>query len=458
MSLRPLQRRTVIIRGRGQTEMDTLLPIFANMVERNTPLAPADFENAMIRNLEAVFPEYSNKTHRNYLTEIIGQLFSMFYIDEGQVELAPLALKLVNDSDQPAFFKVLISRLQFPNPSAKKFKYDEELSDGLAVKPLVLVLDLLRVAHKHKDKISFDEIAYFVLNSREALTGMHSGATLYEDIITSRAAKVSIPTFQGSAAKQHIKESLNLLLLANLVRSNSFEYWVNQFETEAINEICKNHATEELFRARDAFESHHEYQQAWKKYLTNISTAPAAILTTNVAALGTAAPLRLVPGKPKRRATDIGREGELLVIDLENAAIDKSFPGKGWIAQDYTAKRGIGFDIESIFHDEPELNGTSHRIEVKSTLRVTKPDIRTAKAPDSFTLTRSEKRAVDEYRESFSIYRVYIYAGGYDVHILRNPFELSGKNILDLSPETWSASYVPAAIPAHYRIIEEVTQ
>lgn len=455
MSLNPNQRRTVIIRGRGQTEMDTLLPIFANLVERNTPLEPAEFDTAMIQSIEAILPGQTNKTYRNYLTEIIGQLFSMFYIEKGRVELAPLALKLIEDGDQPAFFKVLISRLQFPNPSAKKNKFDEQVADGLGVKPLVLVLDLLRVAHNKKDHISFYEIAYYVLNSFEALKGSHSGSTIYEDIIRSRVNKVNIPLFTGSAARQHIKEALNLLILANLVRTDSLTYWVNQFEIDAINEICKNPATSQLFRVRNFTETHEDYQQTWKKYLTDISSAPISIFATKVAALGSVGPQRLVAGRPKRRANDIGREGELLVLDLESAAIESGFPGKGWSAQDYTAKRGIGFDIESIFHNEPVLNGTPHRIEVKSTLRVTKPDLRNSIAPDGFNLTRSEKQAVDTYKETFSIYRVYIFAGGYIIHILRNPAELNMKNIMNFVPETWSADYLPSAIPAHYQIIEE---
>ena len=455
MSLRPDQRRTVIIRGRGQTEMDTLLPIFANLVERNTPLAPDVFDASMISSIAAIFPNQTNKTHRNYLTEIIGQLFSMFYVENNQVELAPLSLKLLEDGDQPAFFKVIVSRLQFPNPSAKKHKYDAEVDDGLGIKPLVLVLDLLRVAHNHKDRVSFEELAFYVLNSLEALSGKHTGSTLYSDIQRSRASKVIIPPFSGSEARQHIKESLNLLVLANLVRTDSHEYWMNQFEIDAINEICKESSTDKLFRVRNSFETHDEYQQSWKKYLTDISTAPTGIFTTQVAALGSIGPQRLVSGKPKRRANDIGREGELLVLDLENEAIEVSYPGKGWLAQDYTAKRGIGFDIESIFHSEPTLNGTPHRIEVKSTVRVTKPDLRNAMTPDGFTLTRSEKQAVDTYKETYSIYRVYIYAGGYDIHILRNPAELNQKKIMNFVPDTWSADYLPSAIPTHYQIIEE---
>lgn len=438
--------------------MDTLLPIFANLVERNTPQSSQDFEDAMIRSLQAIFPRQKNKTHRNYLTEIIGQLFSMFYLDNGQVEIAPLTLKLIGDGDQPAFFKVLVSRLQFPNPSAKKHKYDEEVSDGLKVRPLVLVLDLLRIAHEHKDRITFDEIAFYVLNSLEALTGNHSGASIYSDILRARSAKIAIGPFEGSAARQHIKESLNMLILANLIRTDSVSYWINQFEKDAIEEICSRPANEGLFRQRSEHESHDDYQQAWKRFLTDISLIPFSVFQTRVGSLGSAQPQRLIPGKSRRRANDIGREGELLVIDIENQAIDLIFPGNGWVVQDYTAKRGIGFDIESIFYDEKNLLGTPHRIEVKSTVRVTKPDLRNSIAPDGFNLTRSEMQALKTYRETFSIYRVYIYAGGYVIHILRNPAELQELEIMSFTPDGWTAEYLPSTIPSNYKIVEEEVQ
>ena len=456
MSLNPIQRRTVIIRGRGQTEMDTLLPIFANLVERNTPLPSSDFDHAMIKSIEAVFPGLTNKTHRNYLTEIIGQLFSMYYVENGLVEIAPLTLKLIEDGDQPAFFKVLISRLQFPNPSAKKNKYDEEVEDKLCIKPLVLVLELLKVAHSHQDRILFGELAYFLLNSLEALQGKLSGADIYAIILRARAAKVLIPSFQGSAATQHIREALNLLILANLIRTDSNSYWVNQLETDSINEICRNSSNLEMFRFRNSFESHEEYQQAWKKYLTDLSSVPISIFETRIMTLGSVAPQRLVAGKPRRRANDIGREGELLVLDLENLALESAFPNKGLLAHDYTAKRGIGFDIESIFHNEPELNGRPHRIEVKSTVRVTRPDLHGSITPDGFTLTRSEKQAIETYQDTFSIYRVYIFAGGYSIHILRNPSKLSKQKIINFVPDAWSANYLPSSIPRNYQIIEEL--
>lgn len=454
MSLHPEQRRTVIIRGRGQSEMDTLLPIFANLVERNTPLSPEDFDKAMIAGIKNIFPSQTNKTHRNYLTEIIGQLFSMFYIDSGLVEISPLALKLISDGDQPAFFKVLVSRLQFPNPSAKIHKYDAEIADSLAVKPLVLALELFLVAFEKKDKINFEELAYYLFNSVEALRGEHTGVSLHKDIMESRKRRIRFPSFTGSAARQHIKEALNLLVLANLIRSDGNQYWLNQFEVDSAKAITALGANNNLFRTRNVGETHDEFQQEWKKFLTSITGISSSLLETDIAALGAIAPKRLVAGKPKRRATDIGRAGELLVLDLENEAIEMNFPGKGWSAMDYTAMRGIGFDIESIFYDGSMFHGTPHRIEVKSTIRVTKPDVRGATTPDGFTLTRSEKMATESYGETFSIYRVYIYSGGYDIHILRNPAELGRKGLMNFVPDTWSIQYHPSDIPDDYELIE----
>lgn len=454
MSINPEQRRTVIIRGRGQTEMDTLLPIFGTLVERNTPTNSEEFDEKMIAGISQIFPTQTRKTHRNYLTEIIGQLFSMYYEENGVVKIAPLTLKLLNDNDQPAFFKALVSKLQFPNPSAKKHKYDEEVEDGLGVRPLVLVLEVLRCAERHQERLTFDELAYFVLNSREALKGGISAESIYRDIFRLRAIRGTTPDFVGSNARQHIKEALNLLILANLIRTDSHEYWINALENSTIEYICRASSGAHLFRIRNATESHEEFQQFWKKYLTEISGEEASNFETSISALGTLSPERLVDTRQGKKPADIGREGELLVLEIEDKALEAAFPGKGLKAIDYTAKRGIGFDIESIFHSELRNNGSPHYIEVKSTIRVTKPDLVNSDTPDGFTLTRSERQAMDAYRHLFSIYRVYIYSGGSVVHILRNPSELSEKKLIHLVPETWSAVYLPSVVAESCKLLE----
>lgn len=458
MSIEPAQRRTVIIRGRGQTELDTLLPLFAALVERSTPKKVEDFVSSMLVGLQAIFPGQTTKTYRNYLTETIGQLFAMYYIEDGLVEISPLTLKLLGDGDQPAFFKVLVSRMQFPNPMAKKNKYDLEVADGLSVKPLVLVLEVLNEARKNNnDRVSFSEIAYFILNSEPALQGKHESTYIYSVILRSRIKKLALPQFTGSRERQHIKESLSLLVLANLVRTDGELYWTNDKEAAVIEEICLQGSKSSLFRLRQPLEDHEIFQQAWKKNLTDYSTASPLLLETDVSALGAAIPKVAHRLKSKKSTHDIGREGELLVLDYENKALESAFKGKGVVAIDYTAKRGIGFDIESVFHDDPTLLGKAHRIEVKSTLRVTKPALGSSPIPDSFNLTRSEKQAIEIYGDTFSVYRVYLYAGGYIIQILRNPALLGSKGVMKFTPENWTAEYMPSVLGSEHRIHEVTT-
>jgi hypothetical protein len=454
MNLHPAQRRTVIIRGRGQNEMDSLLPIFANLVEKNTPADPENFETSIMLGLQDIFPNHTNKTHRNYLTEIIGQLFAMYFIEEGKVQLSPLALKLIQDGDQPAFFKILVSRLQFPNPSAKKNKYDDEVSDRLCSRPLVLTLEVLKFASQNETRITFQEIAYYILNNSEALKGEITAHHVYSTIIGSREAKINLPEFEGSAARQHIKEALNLLVLSNLVRSENNTYWLNSLEEEAINEICKSSSNTNLFRSRYENETHDHFQQQWKKYLTQISNISLDIFQTKIGTFVDEVESQLEQNLTRLTANEVGREGELLVLNFENGELRKHFPEEKWQALDLTSRRGIGFDIQSVFYDEPVLIGSNHYIEVKSTLRVTKPNLREVFVPDSFNLTRSEKLAIDSYGELFSVYRVYIHRSGYDIHVLRNPSQLYVENKMKLTPNNWIAEYVPSDIPTCCRVIE----
>jgi len=448
------QRRTVIIRGRGQTELDNLLPIFCSIVEKSTPQPYSLFESEIIRELTAIIPGQTAKTIRNYYTEILGQLFSTYYVEKGQAEISPLALKLNSDGDQPFFFKVLASRIQFPNPSSKKHKYEEEVNDGLGVRPLVLVLQVMREVEKTKTRTTFIEIAYHILNSLDAQRGTLSPKQICDRILRARTTKFIYPSFEGSFARQHIKESLNLLYLANLIRHDSTEYWLNPFENQAIDSICSLSASSALFRAKSSLESHQEFQNSWKKHLTRISDLEIQDLQTNVASLGSARPMRLVSGKPRRRATDIGRDGELLVIDIENHSLDKAFPGSSFEAIDLAHVRGIGYDIESLFHEGGAKHGQTHFIEVKSTLRVTKPELSKLSVKDNFTLTRSEKLAADIYKEQFSVFRVYIYTDGYSILKFNNLPNLANTSLLVLAPENWNVEYDPSKVVKHVPLME----
>jgi hypothetical protein len=64
--------------------------------------------------------------------------------------------------------------------------------------------------------------------------------------------------------------------------------------------------------------------------------------------------------------------------------------------------------------------------------------------------------AVDTYLDSFSIYRVYIFAGGYHIHILRNPANLRKEKVVNFMPDTWIAQYVPSSLSEEHPLIEVV--
>jgi hypothetical protein len=448
------QRRTVIIRGRGQRELDTLLPIFCSLVERTTPRKYEAFETIMIDELRKVVPGQTEKTIRNYFTEILGQLFANFYVESGEAQASPLSLKLNQDGDQPFFFKVLILRLQFPNPSSKRHKYDEEVHDNLGVRPLVLVLQVMRELEAHGIRVSFYELAYHILNSLEALRGLIAPQVIARRIIEYRHVKFPYPDFSGSFDRQHIKESLNLLYLANLIRSDSDSYWLNSHEKKSIDFICATPANQGLFRRRGEDESHFEFQNSWKRSWTSLASLNLGDLQTSSSSFRSDRPQILVHGRPRRRATDIGREGELTVIDLENSRLREEFPDSNYEAKDLAHIRGIGYDIESVFHDHSEMHAKKHYIEVKSTLRVTKPDLAARSIVESFVLTRSEKVAADTYGRSFSVYRLYIYVGGFSLIRINNLPGLQQKGLIKLQPDNWSAEYDPSQLLEHIELLE----
>jgi hypothetical protein len=265
---------------------------------------------------------------------------------------------------------------------------------------------------------------------------------------------VALPDFHGSRNQQQMKELLKILLLANLIQTNSQNYWLNSLEMAAIDAICESSAIANLFRQRSANESHKDFQNSWRKQLGDVQSVPYDTFATSVASLGVKAPTRVTTSRQRRHSAEIGREGELMVLELENQALEKAFPGRGLAAQDLTAIRGIGFDIKSFFHNETSLMGEDHHIEVKSTKRVTRPSLGSVQMPDSFTLTRSEMKALETYKEHFSIYRVYLYSGGYVCHVLRNPSKLHEIDTMTFAPDNWTVEYLPSDIPEYSQIIE----
>ena len=152
------QYRCTIIRGKSQTEMEDLLPLYANIVHKYCPCTEEAFRHSAFSDLSyALFhtkdffqlSENNKKTIQNHLTEIMGVLLGLFYskfdedADEIYVYESESCRYLVEQSDFPMFFRNLCLNYQFPNGEKKATVVRGEVKLGLKLKPFCFVINLL---------------------------------------------------------------------------------------------------------------------------------------------------------------------------------------------------------------------------------------------------------------------------------------------------------------------------
>ena len=128
------QYRCTIIRGKSQTEMEDLLPLYANIVHKYCPCNEDAFRKSSYSDLSyALFhvrdyntlSENNFKTVKNHYTEIMGVLLNLFYpvydsdADEIIIHESESCRFLVEQSNFPIFFKNLCLNFQFPNGEKK---------------------------------------------------------------------------------------------------------------------------------------------------------------------------------------------------------------------------------------------------------------------------------------------------------------------------------------------------
>jgi hypothetical protein len=141
--------------------MEDLLPLYAKMVHTHCPCDETVFKDSCRRVLsKAIFnnPMYdmlsepNRKTVDNHLTEIAGTLLGLYYTDYDDdsgknIVIETEACKfLVDSNDQTTFFKNLCLNFQFPN-GAKWLKFvQQDIENGINIKPFCYVVKLLYIA------------------------------------------------------------------------------------------------------------------------------------------------------------------------------------------------------------------------------------------------------------------------------------------------------------------------
>lgn len=461
------QYRCTIIRGKSQTEMEDLLPVYANIVHKYCPCTEETFRNSAFSDLSytlfhtrefSQLPKNKQKTVKNHYTEIMGVLLGLFYpkydaeAKEVIIHETDSCRFLIEKSDFPTFFKNLCLNYQFPNGEKKITTIQKEMELGIKLKPFCFVVKLLHIANSHKQLLSKQEIGYYALNNLDVLCGNVSADEVFNRIMEDRLNGIKRNKLSGSNEWQHIKEQFNLLELANLVEHDSERIWLNSEEASAIALFIKkqNSPMFDVYSYNlNTTVRRKQIVQDWKEYngkfnMELLNTSPVLGYIDNAKLKGGVTAIK--------STTDLGNEGEALVFKLEQERV-KIYKERLVNKVLLLGKtKGLGYDISSIEADEnPENPEFARYIEVKSTRRTTRPSFN-QNWTDSLNITRKEWVAAQQFGTAYNIYRVYFTKSEVIVVRIHNPFALSKEGKIEVFPTIYQMDFSSNVIQKSYTI------
>ncbi|MEG0835849.1 MAG: DUF3883 domain-containing protein [Odoribacter sp.] len=456
------QYRCTIIRGKSQKEMDDLLPAYAKVIDEICPCLAEEFEMKFNNAFQHYLPESERikKTLDNHRTEISGKLFGMYFsADDGRVYESERTQKYLEDNDQPAFFKDMCYKMQFPNGTQKASPtVAKRVSDKICIRPNAFLIKLLLIAQTANVRISKREIGYYVLNSLDVLQGKASPYEVLEAIIKDQKSGIERKVFvQGKEPSyywQHIKEQMNYLELANLIRfTDDMQVILNPNET----------ATIELFGAdwdkKPEFDVYSydlstkggrkSFQFAWDAYFATLSSNAKTFDTSaNALIVDMTEVEKPLPKKETSgiNLTEFGDEGENIVFEYEKkrvAAFNQRLVNK---VLSLGKTKGLGYDIQSVIAEPGDMAEFVKYIEVKSTKRFTAPNFDDGLWVDTLNMTRNEWIAAQQHGAFYSIFRVYFTKEGIVMFILTNISQKLKDGQMQAVPTTYRVDFNNSAV------------
>ena len=458
-----IQYRCTIIRGKAQKELDNLLPAYATIVAEICPCTKEIFDQEFNERLSKIIysddfenlAESNQKTIRNHITEVAGKLFGLYYSDENYIYESPSNEKLLVDNDQPAFFKNLCLNFQFPNGTQKIQTIEERIIDGIKFKPFHFVLALLSLSQKNGIILTKDEIGYYVLNAKQVLQGDITVDEVLGTILKYRANNIIKKLEPGSRHTQHIREQYKLLALANLIIIDGDNLIINKSENEII-EVFISELTQPIrfdifkYDLKNDDEKKRMYND-WSVYFGKIAVLNTEILSTSVEALQREEVEKPIAPQKGTDLTILGDEGEDFVFNLEKERVNETHPRLVNKVLLLGKQRGLGYDISSVEADENQEEPEFARfVEVKSTKRITEPDLDDNSWTDTINLTRKEWIAAKQYRSAYNIYRVYFTPNATIVRKINDPFGKNESRIVSVLPTLYRMDFGSKSIDKQY--------
>lgn len=449
------QYRCTIIRGKSQKEMDDLLPAYAKVIDEICPCRHTDFESLFNNAFQRYLPESerTKKTLDNHRTEISGKLFGMYFLaKDGMVYESERTHKYLEDNDQPAFFKDICYKMQFPNGMQKaSATVAQRVEDEINIRPNAFVIKLLQIAETARVDITRKALGYYVLNSLDVLQGHASPYEVLEVISQDQRNGVErdivMPGKASSYTHQHINEQINYLELANLIRiTDDKRVLLNPNEKETIDLFAQVYNVRPEFDIYsynlNIMEVRKEFQFDWDAYYARLSDCASYFETSSEALAFTAA--KEEQNETKRQSinfTEFGDEGEALVFEYEKKRVSAFNTRLVNKVLSLGKTKGIGYDIQSVIAEPGDEAEFVKYIEVKSTKRLTCPDIDDSLWIDTLNITRNEWIAAHQHRGYYSIYRVFFTRDGIVIFVIEDVAEKIKDGRIQATPMTYRVDF-----------------
>lgn len=462
------QLKCAIIRARAISDVDNLLPKYATVIDNLCPCTKEEFE----KGFNDAFREYAisrarnksnesaiKKTLDNHRTEVSGSLFGMHYEVDGIVYSSERNKKFLEDNDQPAFFKDWLLKMQFPNGMQKSQTYLKMIEEKLCCHPYSILFRVLEYARRSNIVLLKQELGYYIFNSEDVLKGNATANEVFDQIMNDKRGgipprKIIIPDGESTSYDQHVGDQLKYLQLANLIYIDGQEVKINLHEMKSINrfvELIDKPLGFDVYKYDlSNVDSRKRFETDWAIYYGQLSKY-ADDLATPVESL--LLPADEEPKKPKRtnNKIELGDEGEEFVLNFEKDRVSKFNVHLVNKVLGLGKTKGLGYDIQSVIAEAGEYSEFVKYIEVKSTKRVTAPDLKDGVWTDTINITRNEWIAAMQHKEFYFIYRVYFIRGGVVMYVINNPYQKKMDNIIDVVPLTYRVDFHNDSIDESYK-------
>jgi hypothetical protein len=438
------QFRAIIVRGRAFNELDDLLQLYAQTIFDIAPCKSSDFERFFNERLLLRIPSVTKKALDNHRTEIAGELFGLYYEVDNYINVSMRTLSLIKTGDQPAFFKDLCSKYQFPSGMNKIDNIKNMIAEGLSIRQFSFLLRVLSILDEKGIFLDKKQVGYYVLNSLGVLTRRASPdeviAQIETDLSHGIGREIKTPHKAYSYDMQHINEQINLLLLANVIRIRNGCLILNKNESDYISSMASKAMEPPTFDySKYNLEEPEDRKRAkidWGIFFADEGDIERSAVNTAAGALDEKVSHSPKEEEPRKAPKELGDEGEQFVYTYELRRVSRVSPRLERKVLMLGAQRGLGFDIQSVLAT-PEKPDAPIFIEVKSTKRVTAPRL----FKDSINLTRNEWVAAESHGKNYYIYRVYFTASGTQIFSIHDPYGKSVNSELYVLPLSYRLDF-----------------